>query len=45
MFDAKGAVIGGNATDKALLHFLTQEQVDKYKNVSIKKEYQILNKR
>lgn len=37
MFDANGNVIGGNATDKALLNFLTQTQVDKYENVKVEK--------
>lgn len=35
MFDASGNVIGGNATDKALLNFLTKSQVDKYSNVKV----------
>ncbi|MGL4990465.1 MAG: calcium-translocating P-type ATPase, PMCA-type [Sarcina sp.] len=37
MFDANGKVIGGNATDKALLNFLTQEQMEKYQNVKVEK--------
>ncbi|MGL4453058.1 MAG: calcium-translocating P-type ATPase, PMCA-type [Sarcina sp.] len=37
MFDANGNVIGGNATDKALLNFLTQSQVEKYSNIKIDK--------
>lgn len=35
MFDATGNVIGGNATDKALLNFLTKSQVDKYSNIKV----------
>lgn len=37
MFDANGAVIGGNATDKALLNFLTEVEVNKYKHISVDK--------
>lgn len=37
MFDANGKVIGGNATDKALLKFLTQEEMEKLKNLSVEK--------
>ena len=27
MFDGDGQVVGGNATDKALLHFLNKDEV------------------
>lgn len=37
MFDDKGIVIGGNATDKALLKFLTKEEFNKYSNVEVLK--------
>lgn len=37
MFDAKGEVIGGNATDKALLNFLTEAQANKYKHIEVDK--------
>lgn len=37
MFDANGEVIGGNATDKALLNFLEKDSVEKYANVEIEK--------
>lgn len=37
MFDVNGKVIGGNATDKALLKFLTQEEMEKLKNLSVEK--------
>lgn len=40
MFDANGQVIGGNATDKALLNFLTKNQVDNYNNVEVEKSQQ-----
>ncbi|WP_297520739.1 calcium-translocating P-type ATPase, PMCA-type [uncultured Clostridium sp.] len=40
MFDASGKVIGGNATDKALLNFLTQSQVQKYEDIKIDKVQQ-----
>ena len=40
MFDASGKVIGGNATDKALLNFLTQAQVEKYTDVKVDKVQQ-----
>ena len=40
MFDAEGNVIGGNATDKALLNFLTQPQVEKYSKVKVDKVQQ-----
>lgn len=35
MFDANGKVIGGNATDKALLNFLTQEEMGELTNVEV----------
>lgn len=35
MFDKNGQVIGGNMTDKALLHFLTKEALDEYDDVNI----------
>ena len=37
MFDAQGKVIGGNATDKALLNFLTQEEMNKLTDVVVEK--------
>ena len=37
MFDAEGRVIGGNATDKALLNFLTQREMEKLTNLEVKK--------
>lgn len=37
MFDAEGKVIGGNATDKALLNFLTQEEMNKLTNITVEK--------
>ena len=37
MFDAEGKVIGGNATDKALLNFLTQEEMNKLTDVVVEK--------
>ena len=40
MFDATGNVIGGNATDKALLNFLTQEQVKEYEHIKVDKVQQ-----
>lgn len=33
MFDANGKVIGGNATDKALLNFLTQAEMNKLEDL------------
>ena len=35
MFDGDGKAIGGNATDKALLNFLTREQMDKYADLEV----------
>ncbi|WP_300347696.1 calcium-translocating P-type ATPase, PMCA-type [Clostridium sp.] len=40
MFDGEGKVIGGNATDKALLNFLTKETEDKYKDIKVLKDQQ-----
>lgn len=37
MFDAEGKIIGGNATDKALLNFLTQEEMNKLTNITVEK--------
>ena len=37
MFDAEGKVIGGNATDKALLNFLTQEEMSKLTDIKVEK--------
>ncbi|MGL5766878.1 MAG: cation-transporting P-type ATPase, partial [Sarcina sp.] len=37
MFDGNGNVIGGNATDKALMNFLGKEQVEKYTNIKVDK--------
>ncbi|MDU2266371.1 MAG: cation-translocating P-type ATPase [Clostridium celatum] len=37
MFDAEGRVIGGNATDKALLNFLTQREMEKFTNLEVEK--------
>ena len=44
MFDAKGEIIGGNATDKALLHFLTEEEMSKYSDITIKNTQQFNSK-
>jgi Ca2+-transporting ATPase len=40
MFDGSGQVIGGNATDKALLNFLTKEEAEKYSDVRVEKAQQ-----
>ncbi|MGL5417483.1 MAG: calcium-translocating P-type ATPase, PMCA-type [Clostridium sp.] len=37
MFDGDGHVIGGNATDKALLNYLTKEGMESLSNIQIKK--------
>ena len=37
MFDANGKVIGGNATDKALLNFLTQAEMNKLEYLKVEK--------
>lgn len=37
MFDNKGEVIGGNATDRALLNFLTQSEFEKISDIDIEK--------
>ncbi|MGL5087128.1 MAG: cation-translocating P-type ATPase [Clostridium sp.] len=37
MFDANNEVIGGNATDKALLNFLGKEKVQEYNHVEVEK--------
>lgn len=37
MFDANGKVIGGNATDKALLKFLTQAEMNKLEDLKVEK--------
>ena len=46
MFDGSGKVIGGNATDKALLNFLTKEVSDKYADLEVLKsqEFNSANK-
>ena len=35
MFDNNGKVIGGNATDKALLNFLSKEEMEKLEDVVV----------
>lgn len=40
MFDGSGEVIGGNATDKALLKFLTKENLDKYEDIEVLRNQQ-----
>lgn len=40
MFDGNGDVIGGNATDKALLNFIGKEEVEAYSSVEVKKSQQ-----
>ena len=37
MFDAKGKVVGGNATDKALINFLTEEEMTKLTHLVVEK--------
>ena len=37
MFDANGKVIGGNATDNALLNFLTQAEMNKLEDLKVEK--------
>ena len=37
MFDSNGKVIGGNATDKALLNFLTQAEMNKLEDLKVEK--------
>ena len=37
MFDNNGKVIGGNATDKALLNFLSKEEMEKLEDVVVEK--------
>lgn len=37
MFDAEGKIIGGNATDKALLNFLTQVEMEKLTDLTVEK--------
>ena len=37
MFDANGKVVGGNATDKALLDFLTQKEMSKLADIVVEK--------
>lgn len=37
MFDNNGKVIGGNATDKALLNFLSKEEMEKLEDVLVEK--------
>ena len=37
MFDANGKVIGGNDTDKALLNFLTQAEMNKLEDLKVEK--------
>ncbi|MBY0754294.1 calcium-translocating P-type ATPase, PMCA-type [Clostridium sardiniense] len=44
MFDADNQVIGGNATDKALLNFLTKEEMDKYSNIVVEGTQQFNSK-
>ncbi|MGL5415478.1 MAG: HAD-IC family P-type ATPase, partial [Clostridium sp.] len=36
MFDGEGSVIGGNATDKALLNYLTKAEMEKYEELKVK---------
>lgn len=40
MFDGNGEVIGGNATDKALLQFLTKENLEKYEKIKVLRDQQ-----
>lgn len=40
MFDSECNVIGGNATDKALLNFLTKKDYDKYSDIEVVKTQQ-----
>ncbi len=40
MFDVNGEVVGGNATDKALLNFLGKDTFNKYENLEIKNAQQ-----
>lgn len=40
MFDGAGEVIGGNATDKALLNFLTKEEAEKHLDIRVIKAQQ-----
>ncbi|MEG2354148.1 MAG: cation-translocating P-type ATPase [Clostridium sp.] len=40
MFDGTGSVIGGNATDKALLQFLTKEEMSKLSDICVEKSQQ-----
>ncbi|WP_300259824.1 calcium-translocating P-type ATPase, PMCA-type [Clostridium sp.] len=40
MFDGSGEVIGGNATDKALLKFLTKQNLDKYEDIEVLRNQQ-----
>lgn len=40
MFDGNGEVIGGNATDKALLQFLTKENLEKYEDIKVLRDQQ-----
>lgn len=35
MFDKDGNVIGGNMTDKSLLHFLTESEMQKYNDIKV----------
>ena len=37
MFDANGKIVGGNATDKALLNFLTQGEMEKLTGLVVEK--------
>lgn len=37
MFDAEGKIIGGNATDKALLNFLTQAEMESLTDLTVEK--------
>lgn len=40
MFDSTGNIIGGNATDRALLQFLNKEEMDKLTNIEVIKMQQ-----
>ncbi|MEG1480867.1 MAG: calcium-translocating P-type ATPase, PMCA-type [Clostridium sp.] len=44
MFDANNQIIGGNATDKALLQFLTEEEMNKYGHIAIENTQQFNSK-
>ena len=42
MFDENGKVVGGNATDKALLQFLGNEEINKLSEVGIDRQEKII---